>query len=365
MTGLNTIAPLTELRRMVQIGGLVATLMVGLPLVFQHGLSPNRVMVWAPAWIGFALACWYSAGETRRRALALLAFEVGCVLVMVLSLCDGFEGALLVLVALQLGGRVSRRFGIAWVVTQSALLGGAIAIHWSLRPALLLVPPYVGFELLAFFVSDVLARESAARALVEENSRLAERLRIARELHDVVGHRLTALSIHLEVASRAAADSAKESIASARALAKTALQDVRAVVAQLREPERIDLSEALRTLAAETPGPRVHLSVPDALCENDATCRLTLLRCAQEILTNAVRHAEAQNLWIDIVDSDGRIQLRARDDGRGADQVRLGHGLRGMHERIERAGGRMQIDTRPGEGFSVQVTLSPAPQGGR
>jgi len=365
MTAPKTIAPLTELRRVVRIGGLLAWLMVGLPLLFQQGLSPKRAMLWAPAWIGFALACWFSTGEGRRRALALLVFEVGCVLVMVLSLCDGFEGALLVLVALQLGGRVSRRLGIAWVLTQSALLAAAVAVHWSPRAALLLIPPYLGFELLAFFVSDVLARESAARTLIEENSRLSERLRIARELHDVVGHRLTALSIHLEVASRAAVAEAQESIASARDLAKIALQDVRAVVAQLREPERIDLSEALRTLAAETPGPQVHLSVPDALCQNDAHCRLTLLRCTQEILTNAARHAQAQNLWIDIIDSDGRIQLRARDDGRGADQVRLGHGLRGMHERIERAGGRMEIETRPGEGFSVQVTLSPAPQGGR
>lgn len=350
------VAPLTEFRRLVRIGGLLAWLMVGLPLLFQSGLDPRRVAGWAPASIGFALASWYSAGLERRRALPLLIFQVACVLAMVLLLCDGFEGALLVLVALQLGGRVSRPVGIAWIVAQSALLAGAIAIHWSPRPALLLVPPYVGFELLAFFVSDVFARDAAARALIEENSRLAERLRIARELHDVVGHRLTALSINLEVASRAAGSSAQESIASAHALARAALQEVRAVVAQLRDPERLELSDALRTLAAETPGPRVHLTVPDALCRNDASCALTLLRCTQEIL-NAVRHAEAENLWIEIVESNGCIQLRARDDGCGADKVRLGHGLRGMHERIERAGGQIEIETRPGAGFSVHLTL--------
>jgi signal transduction histidine kinase len=365
MTPTESSASLTELRRLVRIGGLVAWLMVGLPLLFQSGLDPGRVAGWAPASIGFALAAWYSAGAKRERALALLAFQVACVVAMVLLLCDGFEGALLVLVALQLGGRVPRRIGILWIVAQSALLAGAIAIHWSPRPALLLVPPYVGFELLAFFVADVLARDAAARALVEENSRLAERLRIARELHDVVGHRLTALSINLEVASRAAEASARESIASAHALARAALQEVRAVVAQLRDPERLELSDSLRTLAAETPGPRIHLTVPDALCRNDAGCALTLLRCTQEILTNAVRHAEAENLWIEIVESNGCIRLRARDDGRGADNLRLGHGLRGMHERIERAGGKMEIETRPGAGFSVQVTLKPAAQSDR
>src|SRR6266852_6359861 len=147
--------------------------MVGLPLLFQSGLDPHRLAGWAPASIGFALASWYSASSDRRRALALLVFQVACVLAMVLLLCDGFEGALLVLVALQLGGRVSRRIGIVWIVAQSALLAGAIAIHWSPRPALLLVPPYLGFELLAFFVADVLARDASARAVVEENSRLA------------------------------------------------------------------------------------------------------------------------------------------------------------------------------------------------
>ena len=119
------------------------------------------------------------------------------------------------------------------------------------------------------------------------------------------------------------------------------------------------------TLAAETPGPRIHLTVPDALCRNDAACALTLLRCTQEILTNAVRHAEAENLWIEIVESDGCIRLRARDDGCGADNLRLGHGLRGMHERIERAGGQMEIETGPGAGFSVQLTLKPAEQSER
>ena len=114
---------------------------------------------------------------------------------------------------------------------------------------------------------------------------------------------------------------------------------------------------ALRTLASEMPRPRVHLTVPDSICRDDAEGALALLRCTQEILTNAARHGSAENLWIDLVETDGMIELSARDDGRGVSQVHPGNGLRGMRERLERAGGRLQIETRLGAGFAVRATL--------
>jgi len=93
---------------------------------------------------------------------------------------------------------------------QSAALAGAVAYHWTPRAALLLAPPYLAFQLLAFFVADVLAREArareelrAAQARLAETTRLAERLRISRELHDAVGHHLTALRLNLEALRRA------------------------------------------------------------------------------------------------------------------------------------------------------------------
>jgi len=349
-----------DFRRLLRIGGIIAWAMVCAPVVFHGGLDPRRFAPWIAVSILFAAALWWSTSRRAlptRRALALLALQAACVIAMVALLCDGFEGGLLVLVALQLGGRVARRTGIAWVVAQTALLATAVAIHWSPRPALLLAPPYLGFGLLAFFVADVLARDAASRRLAEENSRLAERVRIARELHDTVGHRLTALSLNLEVAARLAKAPALEPVEAAQSLAKLALRDVRGAVEELRETERIDLSVALRTLASEMPRPRVHLTVPDSICRDDAEGALALLRCTQEILTNAARHGSAENLWIDLVETDGMIELSARDDGRGVSQVHPGNGLRGMRERLERAGGRLQIETRLGAGFAVRATL--------
>ena len=177
-------------------------LMVGIP-VFTGGIpSPARLAIWIPAYLAF-LALFLFALRTGQ--LFAIAGQAICVVALVLSLCDGFEGALLVLGALQLGGLVSRRQGLVWIALQSAALAGAVSYHWVPRAALLLAPPYLAFQLLTFFVTDVLAREArsreelrAAQARLAETTRLAERLRISRELHDALGHHLTALRLNLE-----------------------------------------------------------------------------------------------------------------------------------------------------------------------
>jgi signal transduction histidine kinase len=96
------------------------------------------------------------------------------------------------------------------------------------------------------------------------------------------------------------------------------------------------------------------VSAPESLRLRDP---LTLLRCAQEIATNAARHAAAENLWIELQQREGVLELRARDDGKGAADVQPGNGLRGMRERLERAGGALTIETRPGHGFALCATL--------
>jgi signal transduction histidine kinase len=334
--------------------------MVALPVILHGGLDPRRFAAWGAVCIAFAVVFWISVASDR---LAWLALEALLVMAMVLLLCDGFEGALLVLVALQLGGRLSRRAGLAWIAAQTALLAIAIGFHWSPRPAFLLAPPYFGFQILAFFFADVFAREASARLLVEENARLAERVRISRELHDAVGHHLTALSLNLQVAARLVEGPASEPIETARTAARLALQEVRNVVAELdgAAAERLDLPNALRALAADVPLPRVHLVAGEGLKGLDADCSLTLLRCTQEIVTNAARHAQAQNLWIDVTSMDGAVSIVARDDGKGVDgTLCVGHGLRVMRERLEQGGGRLVIETGPRAGFRLSAWLPKA-----
>ncbi|HEX3554983.1 MAG TPA: histidine kinase [Thermoanaerobaculia bacterium] len=367
-----------EHHRLLRWGGLAAWLGVGLPIWVQIStVTPARLAGWLPAWLLFAAAFWVTAGGRelpRKIALALLAFQAACVIFIAGILCNGYEGTLLVLVAMQLAARLSRRAGLAWIGVQTVLLGIAIGIHWSPRPALLLTPPYLGFQILAFLVFAALEREArgreelaranaelrSARELLAQSSRAAERLRIARELHDAVGHRLVALSLNLEVASHRVEGPALEPLQVAQSLNRQVLTDIGEIVDTLGRAQRLDLRRALEAMTEEIPRPRVHLRLPDGLDEltvEDTGVAHLLLRCCQEIVTNAAKHAGAENLWLDVTQEDGAIEVRARDDGRGAEAVAAGRGLAGMRERLESAGGSLEVATRPGMGFAVAALV--------
>src|SRR5260221_4867645 len=147
---------------------------------------------------------------------------------------------------------------------------------------------------------------------------MAERERISRELHDTLGHHLTALSLNLEAASHMSSGTALTQVQRAQSVTKLLLTDVRGAVSALRGEDAIGLTEALHALVEAVPQPRVHLDLPRDLAICDPLCAQTVLRCVQEIVTNAIRHAHAANVWIELGRADGHLQLLARDDGRGA-----------------------------------------------
>lgn len=160
------------------------------------------------------------------------------------------------------------------------------------------------------------AELKATQQLQAESARLAERLFISRELHDAVGHHLAALSVNLQLASHLTEGEAAESIRAAHLVARTLLADVREVVGSLRHDTTIDLRSALQTLASGVKYPQIHVDIKDELV--DPLQAHTLFRCAQEIITNAIRHANAQNLWLTLEKDAHGIALRARDDGNGS-----------------------------------------------
>jgi signal transduction histidine kinase len=195
----------------------------------------------------------------------------------------------------------------------------------------------------------------ATQALLAENTRIAERVRISRELHDLVGHHLTALTLNLQVATHLVEGKALEHVEQAHSLSRLLLADVREVVSELRRDDKVDIAEALQTLVQGVPEPRIHLDLQSGLALTEPSRAQVLLRCAQEMISKTVRHAAARNLWIKLVMDEKGVSLTARDDGRGVDQLEAGNGLNGMSERLKQIGGKLDVDSSPGNGFSLHA----------
>jgi signal transduction histidine kinase len=354
--------------RLIGVIALVTWLLVALPLLLFHGPGGLLNWPWSAVYLSFGALF---ALDLHRPHPLLLGLASLAALALILLRCNGYEGALLALIAIQLGTRVKRATGIAWILAQTALMGAADAIAFSPHSARLLLPPYLGLQLMAFFVFETMTREVAARAalaasnaelrgithILADSSRLAERLRIARELHDALGHHLTALSLNLEAALQLATGAAHASVRTAQDLTRRLLGDVRDIVAKFHSRDGVKLADALLTLVDAVPRPHVHLDIPQGLSTQDPERAHTLFRCAQEMVTNAARHSDAENLWISVRCEGEMLRIEARDDGRGSERTDGGFGIRGMRERVAEAGGELRIVTQPGRGFEVTALL--------
>ncbi|HEY5242921.1 MAG TPA: sensor histidine kinase [Polyangiaceae bacterium] len=362
--------------RLLVGAGAITWVVVGAPTVaaWVSGRGPHdgRAVAWGVAYAAFAIAFGLVAWPGRlgeRARLAALAVQTLAVLVLV-PLGTGFEGALFCVVAGQAPLLASRGVALGWVLAQTiAMLAVELSAFGSTR-GVYLAGAYAGFQLFTFGAARLAASESAARQdvarmhaelvatqeLFADSTRTAERLRIARELHDALGHHLTALSLQLELARNLADGPEKEPVGQAHGLTKELLAELRTVVSAMREDRPVDLAGALRTLASGIPSPRVHLDLPETLSVEPALAH-AIFRCAQEALTNAARHAGATNVFVAVEQQGDHIAVVATDDGRGASSLKAGHGLTGLRERIEAMGGSMQVDARPGEGVTLRALL--------
>jgi signal transduction histidine kinase len=332
--------------------GLLAWLLVSIPTISQARDSP-RFPVWLLAWLLFGLAFGIVWRRAKLDLVAAAGLVVqGCAVVLMVGLlCNGFEGMLLVLVAAQIGGLVGTGAGIGWIVIQTAAVASAIAFHWSPGAALTLAPPYLGFQVFVFLVFGLQARLS-------ETSRLVERLRIAQELHDALGHHLTTLSLNLEVAAHLTDGEARASVRTAQSMSRLLLDDVRELAQAVKADQGVDLVAELKRLARDVPAPSVHVTIAGEAYIRDGRWSHTFLRCAQEFVTNSVRHGRAANVWFELKVENGAVELVARDDGRGVAEIRSGDGLLGMRRRFEELGGTLSIESQEHAGFALTARLS-------
>ncbi|HEV6963926.1 sensor histidine kinase [Roseateles sp.] len=214
------------------------------------------------------------------------------------------------------------------------------------------------------WLQAVLAEQMSGEHLLAEQMRYSERMQIARELHDLMGHHLTALNLQLQLGgallARADAPGAGQALDRAQGVAAQLLADVREAVSQQRSSQRIDLSTALQALAEGIASTRIELSLDDAARDLGPRAAHALLRCVQEGVTNSVRHAGARRVRVELRglgEAGDEVGVSIDDDGRGAPnwhEGRAGNGLAGMTERMAELGGSMRV-TRTSPGFRIEL----------
>lgn len=391
-----SLSPISLLR----YAGLITYACVGVPLVQRdwmlnslseprtpvhvaralHAQNHTDILLWAASYVIFGVVYWLltrDLGSRRHWGAKLLGLLVLTCAALAISWfsASGVGALLLMVVAMVLPWLLPLPVAIAWLILQNVACIPVFAAfpNFDVGRAIMQAGLYLGYSVIVFIASDVAhqqanAREEqrrlnselrATRALLAESSRISERMRIARDLHDLVGHHLTALSLNLEVAGHLVENQAAfDHVTRARTTAKQLLADVREVVSELRDDEGIQLTDALRDLTDGVPGLEVHLELPPRFAVSDSRRAQVLLRCTQEIITNAVRHARARNLWLHFEEGEGgRLVLKASDDGCGAIEFRPGNGLNGMRERLAEVGGKLAIQTQRNRGFTLEASL--------
>lgn len=207
-------------------------------------------------------------------------------------------------------------------------------------------------------LARVNAELAATRQLEAETARVAVRLGISRDLHDASGHHLAALNVNLRLMRRLDdPQEVRQKIDECLFVVGQLLQEVRDVVKDLRSLQRIDLKAILETMCAGFEGLTVHLEMDPDLAQAEPYYAHTLFRCAQEILTNTAKHAEARNAWLKLQRTPDGFRIEGRDDGKGVSEFHYGNGLTGMRERVMEFGGEFEAHSREGEGFTVRLRI--------
>jgi PAS domain S-box-containing protein len=228
--------------------------------------------------------------------------------------------------------------------------------------------------------TDIEDRKRAEQALRLSTARLQhlsrrllevheeERRHFARELHDEFAQLLATIKLHIHAARSAAGPVAQPNLDESIALLQRAGEQVRSLALELRPSmlENAGLDATLRWLAQQhEQRTGVPTEVTGSLGDVDAAFATACFRVVQQALTNVVQHARARHVWIDLIDDQSVLHVSVRDDGAGFDvpavlqrSAASGHlGLLGMKERMQIVGGSLWVDSQPGKGTLVAVTL--------
>lgn len=262
-------------------------------------------------------------------------------------------------------GRMQAYIGVLGVILLDYFFN---ALFWGVEDALVWTALAGAFNLFAFRMSQRVIQEQEARdeitilnrelvatqTLLQESSKQSERLRIARDLHDGVGHHLTALILKLQYLTHTTQGETKDHVVELHGLAKQLLTDVRETVHEMREVSDIGLKDALDALIAQIPRLRVDLKMDDFYISDSQTAE-ALFRCIQEAITNTLKHGNASHMIISLSRQANVLELNVTDNGRCPFSFNEGSGLKGMRERIENLKGQLEIQTQDGFGINIRI----------
>src|SRR5438309_1500435 len=310
-------------------------------------------LIWAWFWIRIL------AGPDHR---FLLPAIVGATLILVVFTLrtPPQYGSLFLYPVIMAGAAFPWRRGVAAVVVLSVL---AAVIELARGESITTSAGQLLNELLVGFAAV------AGRLLVEANQQLSqareqiarlavgeERLRFARDLHDLLGHSLSVIALKSELGGRLIKTTpglAAHEVEDIEKVARDALRDVREAVAGYRQPtlaaELAGAHEALAAAGIEDHIDQDHAPLPSVV-------ESVLAWTVREGVTNVMRHSQAKRCAIRIANQDGRATVEVVDDGRGG-TLETGTGLRGLRERVLERGGTLTAEPLPHEGFRLRVTL--------
>jgi signal transduction histidine kinase len=356
---------------------------VGLGVTFLTAIAIQAVAIaqtwgaafWVPGAAAAVVVCGLAMMRHRERTWTAVAGLVVAALAVLIPLLPGTElpAGLGPSMALGLGVLIGSAVRVLPTVRAGAIAGAGllvIAAQSAARPASAVVAIAAAAWLAALGVGLSLRMLDGRATATAERVRRAERLELARELHDIVAHHITGMLIQAQAAqivARRSPENVSNSLTEIETAGSEALAAMRRVVGLLRDTDDAAPAspgpEALSTLVERfsRQGPKVRLSVPDDDTQWPPEVTSTVYRIVQEALTNVLRHARhARSIDVIVGRDAAAVTVEVADDAppdSARPRHRGGYGLIGMRERVETLGGSLCAGPRPGAGWSVRATL--------
>jgi two-component system sensor histidine kinase DesK len=254
--------------------------------------------------------------------------------------------------------------------------------YWQRNGVIINTFLYWTFNLFALVMVNTSLREREARleaelttrqleatqALLNEAVKQGERVRIARNIHDLLGHHLTALTIHLQVASRKSEGDVKDSVEQCHQLARLLLSDVREAVSDIRDKSKLDLEASIFSMLNKLPKLSFSLDIDKNIQIEDIQIADAIIKAVQETITNTLKHAQGKTISVSLnyaaCDDDVRkpnnqckqLLVDISNDGKMPKNIEQGNGLTGIKERLAALQGKVKFKIDAGK-FHTQLVI--------